>query len=142
MEELKHECGVALVRLLKPRDYYEQKCGTASYALNKLYLMMEKEHNRGQEGAGIACVNMDAPVGTEYMFREKALGKDAITEIFDHVTPEWTKAQITLHRISTSLYSRFCVFRVTFCIIHIHRGCVNKILFKLMLFSRKMSLLC
>ena len=69
MEELKHECGVALVRLLKPRDYYEQKCGTASYALNKLYLMMEKEHNRGQEGAGIACVNMDAPVGTEYMFR-------------------------------------------------------------------------
>ena len=102
MEELKHECGVALVRLLKPRDYYEQKYGTASYALNKLYLMMEKEHNRGQEGAGIACVNMDAPVGTEYMFREKALGKDAITEIFDHVTPEWTKAQLFMGHLRYS----------------------------------------
>ena len=85
MEQLKHECGVALVRLLKPISYYEQKYGTQSYALGKLYLMMEKQHNRGQEGAGIACVNMDAPVGTEYMFREKALGKDAITEIFERL---------------------------------------------------------
>ena len=87
MEQLKHECGVALVRLLKPQSYYNQKYGTQSYGLNKLYLMMEKQHNRGQEGAGIACVNMDAAAGTEYMVREKALGKDAITEIFDRVTP-------------------------------------------------------
>ena len=87
MEELKHECGVALVRLLKSQSYYEQKYGTKSYGLGKLYLMMEKQHNRGQEGAGIACVNMDAPAGTEYMFREKALGKDAITEIFESLTP-------------------------------------------------------
>ncbi len=86
MEQLKHECGVALVRLLKPRSYYEQKYGTSSYGLNKLYLMMEKQHNRGQEGAGIACVDMDAPVGTEYMFREKAMGKDAITEVFESIT--------------------------------------------------------
>ena len=82
MEQLKHECGVALIRLLKPLDYYKKKYGTQRYGLNKLYLMMEKQHNRGQEGAGIACVNLDAPVGTEYMFREKAEGKDAITEIF------------------------------------------------------------
>ena len=92
MEQLKHECGVALVRLLKPKSYYQQKYGTSSYGLSKLYLMMEKQHNRGQEGAGIACVDMNAPVGTEYMFREKALGKDAITEIFDkissHSSPE------------------------------------------------------
>ena len=87
MEQLKHECGVALVRLLKPQSYYEHKYGTKAYGLNKLYLMMEKQHNRGQEGAGIACVNMNAAVGTEYMLREKALGKDAITEIFDRVTP-------------------------------------------------------
>ena len=85
MEQLKHECGVALVRLLKPQSYYEQKYGTQSYGLSKLYLMMEKQHNRGQEGAGIACVNMNAPVGTEYMFREKALGKDAITEVFNRI---------------------------------------------------------
>ena len=85
MEQLKHECGVAMIRLLKPLGFYERKYGTRNYGLNKLYLMMEKQHNRGQEGAGIACVNLDAPVGHEYMFRERAEGKDAITEIFKHV---------------------------------------------------------
>jgi len=102
MEQLKHECGVALVRLLKPQSYYEHKYGTKAYGLNKLYLMMEKQHNRGQEGAGIACVNMNAAVGTEYMLREKALGKDAITEIFDHVTPEWTEAQLYMGHLRYS----------------------------------------
>ncbi len=89
MEQLKHECGVAMIRLLKPLSYYEQKYGTWRYGLNKLYLMMEKQHNRGQEGAGVGCVNLDAPAGEEYMFREKAEGKDAITEVFkaiDHST--------------------------------------------------------
>jgi len=85
MEQLKHECGVAMIRLLKPLSYYEQKYGSRHYGLNKLYLMMEKQHNRGQEGAGIACVNLDAPVGTEYMYRERAEGKDAITEIFRRI---------------------------------------------------------
>ena len=85
MEQLKHECGVAMIRLLKPLSYYEQKYGTSRYGLNKLYLMMEKQHNRGQEGAGIACVSLDAPAGTEYMFRERAEGKEAITEIFRRV---------------------------------------------------------
>ena len=85
MEPLKHECGVAMIRLLKPLSYYEHKYGTWRYALNKLYLMMEKQHNRGQEGAGAACVNMDATVGEEYMFRERAEGKDAITEIFKRI---------------------------------------------------------
>ena len=74
-----------MIRLLKPQNYYQEKYGTAHYGLNKLYLMMEKQHNRGQEGAGIACVDLDAPVGEEYMFREKAEGKDAITEIFNRV---------------------------------------------------------
>ena len=82
MEQLKHECGVAMIRLLKPLSFYKQKYGVSNYGLNKLYLMMEKQHNRGQEGAGIACVNLDAPAGEEYMFRERAEGKDAITEIF------------------------------------------------------------
>ena len=85
MEQLKHECGVAMIRLLKPQSYYEQKYGPCRYGLNKLYLMMEKQHNRGQEGAGIACVSLDAPAGTEYMFRERAEGKEAITEIFRRV---------------------------------------------------------
>ena len=82
MEQLKHECGVAMIRLLKPLEYYQQKYGTWMYGLNKLYLMMEKQHNRGQEGAGMACVNLEAVPGTEYMFRERAEGKDAITQIF------------------------------------------------------------
>ena len=85
MEQLKHECGVAMIRLLKPLSYYEQKYGTRYYGLNKLYLMMEKQHNRGQEGAGMACVNLDAKPGEEYMFREKAEGKDAITEVFKRI---------------------------------------------------------
>ena len=82
MEVLKHECGVAMVRLLKPLEYYHQKYGTWMYGLNKLYLLMEKQHNRGQEGAGLACVKLEASPGEEYMFRERALGTEAITEIF------------------------------------------------------------
>lgn len=85
MEELKHECGVAMIRLLKPLEYYEQKYGTWMYGLNKLYLLMEKQHNRGQEGAGMACVKLEANPGEEYMFRERALGSGAITEIFGTV---------------------------------------------------------
>ena len=102
MEQLKHECGVALIRLLKPQDYYKGKYGTASYGLGKLYLMMEKQHNRGQEGAGIVCVDMNAPVGSEYMFREKAMGKDAIGEVFDHVTQEWAAAQLYMGHLRYS----------------------------------------
>lgn len=71
MEQLKHECGVAMIRLLKPLEYYEEKYGTWMYGLNKLYLLMEKQHNRGQEGAGLACVKLEANPGEEYMFRER-----------------------------------------------------------------------
>lgn len=85
MEPIKHECGVALIRLLKPLWYYQQKYGTWMYGLNKLYLMMEKQHNRGQEGAGIACVKLGGEPGKEYMFRERAEGSGAITKIFDTV---------------------------------------------------------
>lgn len=85
METLKHECGVAMVRLLKPLEYYQQKYGTWMYGLNKLYLMMEKQHNRGQEGAGLACVKLTAEPGEEYMFRERALGTTAIQTIFASV---------------------------------------------------------
>lgn len=73
---------MAMVRLLKPLSYYQQKYGTWRYGLNKLYLMMEKQHNRGQEGAGIASVKLDTQPGREYMFRERAEGPNAITEIF------------------------------------------------------------
>lgn len=85
MEPLKHECGVAIVRLLKPLAYYQEKYGSWMYGLNKLYLLMEKQHNRGQEGAGIACVKMRAAPGEEFMFRERAEGSNAIQEVFNAV---------------------------------------------------------
>jgi len=85
MEILKHECGVAVVRLLKPLEYYKKKYGSWGYGLGKLYLMMEKQHNRGQEGAGIGVVKLHGHPGHEYLFRERALGKDAIQEIFGTV---------------------------------------------------------
>ncbi|HOH74812.1 MAG TPA: amidophosphoribosyltransferase [Paludibacteraceae bacterium] len=82
MEQLKHECGIAMIRLRKPLDFYQQKYGTWMYGLNKLYLLMEKQHNRGQEGAGVACVKLDAHPGEEFMFRERAEGTSAISKIF------------------------------------------------------------
>jgi len=82
MEPLKHECGIALVRLLKPLSYYQEKYGTWMYGLNKLYLLMEKQHNRGQEGAGFASVKQHAAPGEEYLYRQRAEGSNAIAEIF------------------------------------------------------------
>ncbi len=103
VEQLKHECGVAMIRLLKPLDYYEKKYGSWAYGFNKLYLMMEKQHNRGQEGAGIASVCLTTKPGNEYMFREKAEGKDAITTIFSRVTQEMAGQLLMGHlRYSTT----------------------------------------
>jgi len=92
-----------LIRLLKPLNYYTQKYGTWAYGFNKLYLMMEKQHNRGQEGAGIASVNLTNRPGTEYMFRERAEGKDAITEVFSKVTEDMNGELLMGHlRYSTT----------------------------------------
>lgn len=85
MEPLKHECGIAVVRLLKPLSYYKKKYGTWRYGLDKLYLMMEKQHNRGQEGAGIGVVKIDVQPGNEYVWRERAMGSGAIQEVFGAV---------------------------------------------------------
>jgi amidophosphoribosyltransferase len=104
MEQLKHECGVVLIRLLKPLEYYQQKYGTWMYGLNKLYLMMEKQHNRGQEGAGLACVKLESAPGDEYMFRERALGSGAITEIFANVQSRFKN--ITPEQLSDVNYAK------------------------------------
>ena len=77
-----------MIRLLKPLSYYQEKYGTWMYGLHKLYLLMEKQHNRGQEGAGLACTKLAAQPGEEYMFRERALGSGAITEIFHNVNEQ------------------------------------------------------
>jgi amidophosphoribosyltransferase len=78
-------CGIAMVRLRKPIEYYQEKYGSWQYGLNKLYLLMEKQHNRGQEGAGLATVKFDMPSGEEYIWRERAEGNNAIQEIFASV---------------------------------------------------------
>lgn len=82
MEQLKHECGIAVIRLLKPLDYYISRYGSATYALEKLYLLMEKQHNRGQEAAGVGVIKLNSNPGNEYIYRERALGTNAISEIF------------------------------------------------------------
>ncbi len=104
MEPLKHECGVAMIRLLKPLEYYQKKYGTWMYGLNKLYLMMEKQHNRGQEGAGMACVKLGTKPGTEYMFREKAEGANAITEIFGKVHGKY--ADLTDEQLADATFAQ------------------------------------
>lgn len=90
-EALKHECGIAMIRLLKPLEYYQEKYGTWRYGLNKLYLLMEKQHNRGQEGAGLAVVKIDPARGSEFVFRERATGSSAISEIFGNVNRNFNK---------------------------------------------------
>ena len=107
MEILKHECGVALIRLLKPLEYYQEKYGTWMYGLNKLYLLMEKQHNRGQEAAGLACVKLQADPGEEYMFRERALGAGAITEIFGTVHSHFK--DLTAEQLHDAEYAKKCL---------------------------------
>lgn len=97
MEQLKHECGVAMIRLLKPLDYYKEKYGTYLYGLNKLYLLMEKQHNRGQEGAGAGVIKKNSPAGHEYVFRERALGSNAIQEIFSTINHQVDQAHVNEH---------------------------------------------
>lgn len=90
-EPLKHECGIVMIRLLKPLEYYQEKYGSWQYGLNKLYLLMEKQHNRGQEGAGLAVVKLDSPPGKEFIFRERALGSGAIQEVFGNIYEAYSK---------------------------------------------------
>ena len=84
-DQIKHECGIALIRLLKPLEFYQKKYGSKSYGANKMYLMMEKQHNRGQDGAGLATVKMDAKPGEKYIFRERSSAKQPIQEVFTRV---------------------------------------------------------
>ncbi len=92
-DEIKHECGIAMIRLLKPLDYYIEKYGTPLYGLNKLYLLMEKQHNRGQDGAGVANIKFDVEPGTRYISRSRATGSGAIKEIFAKINSRFEEVQ-------------------------------------------------
>ena len=84
-DAIKHECGIALVRLLKPLSYYQEKYGTPYYGVNKMYLLMEKQHNRGQDGAGIATIKFDVKPGHRYISRYRAMGSSAVADIFEYI---------------------------------------------------------
>jgi len=88
-DAIKHECGIAMIRLLKPLDYYIKKYGTPLYGINKLYLLMEKQHNRGQDGAGVANIKFDVEPGTRYISRTRAVGSGAIKEIFSKINSKF-----------------------------------------------------
>ena len=92
-ELIKHECGIALIRLRKPLEYYKEKYGTWQYGLNKLYLLMEKQHNRGQDGAGIVNVKMELDPGQEYISRHRSIEQNPIKNIFDKVAKGVKKAE-------------------------------------------------
>ena len=92
-ELIKHECGVAMIRLLKPLDFYKEKYGTWMYGLNKLYLLMEKQHNRGQDGAGLVSLKIDYTPGEEYLDRLRSIKPNPIKDIFDQVFKIYQKAE-------------------------------------------------
>lgn len=92
-DQIKHECGVAFIRLLKPLSYYQKKYGTSLYGLNKLYLLMEKQNNRGQDGAGVATIKLDVAPGNRYISRHRSMAKNAVADIFEYIQKKFADIQ-------------------------------------------------
>lgn len=90
-DRITHECGIALVRLLKPLSYYQEKYGTPLWGFTKLFLLMEKQHNRGQDGAGVACVKLDVPAGEPFMFRERCVKANPLDKIFKTLLAQYNE---------------------------------------------------
>ncbi|TVR47348.1 MAG: amidophosphoribosyltransferase, partial [Puniceicoccaceae bacterium] len=90
-DPIRHECGIALVRLKKPLNYYYEVHGTALYGFFKLFLLMEKQHNRGQDGAGVAAVKLDMPAGEPYMFRERNVKPNPLDTIFKALMKQYNR---------------------------------------------------
>jgi len=93
-DEVKHECGFALLRLRKPLEYYKIRYGTWMYGINKLYLLMEKQHNRGQDGAGAACIKFALPPGKKYIHRYRSILPQSIQDVFDHIRSNFEKVEL------------------------------------------------
>ena len=92
-DSIKHECGIAMLRLRKPLDFYKEKYGTALYGLNKMCLLMEKQHNRGQDGAGLATIKLDVPVGSRYISRHRSNASKPIQDLFDYINSRFVNLQ-------------------------------------------------
>jgi amidophosphoribosyltransferase len=91
-DAIKHECGIAFIRLLKPLSYYQEKYGTAFYGVNKLYLLMEKQHNRGQDGAGVACIKLGVSPGSPYVNRLRSNADQPIADVFNTINTRFNEA--------------------------------------------------
>ena len=106
MTLLKHECGIALIRLLKPLDYYKEKYGTAFYGVNKMYLMMEKQHNRGQDGAGFASIKLDTNPGERYISRVRSIAQQPIQDIFAQINERINKELLNIQNTTMMLLTK------------------------------------
>jgi amidophosphoribosyltransferase len=93
-DAIKHECGIALIRLRKPLEHYQERYGSPLYGLKKLYLLMEKQHNRGQDGAGMASIKLDPAPGLNYIDRERSTDKQAIQKIFEKMNKGYDDAVV------------------------------------------------
>src|SRR5690606_32311867 len=94
-DSIKHECGIAFLRLRKPLDFYREKYGTPLYGVNKMYLLMEKQHNRGQDGAGIANIKLDPEPGYRYISRVRSIDPQPIKDVFEKVSGRFNEAKKT-----------------------------------------------
>ena len=92
-DSIHHECGVALLRLLKPLDFYYKKYGSTLYGLNKMYLLLEKQHNRGQDGVGLANVKLDVEAGKRYISRKRAVGTDSLQNVFEQANRRFVELE-------------------------------------------------
>ena len=93
-DAIKHECGVAMLRLLKPLSFYQEKYGSSLYGLNKMYLLMEKQHNRGQDGVGLANVKLDVPAGKRYISRKRSISPNPIQDVFKQVNRRFVDLEV------------------------------------------------
>ena len=109
-DAIKHECGIALVRLLKPLDYYKQKYGSSFYGLQKMYLMLEKQHNRGQDGAGFASVKLDMAPGERFMSRVRSSDPQPIKDIFGKINQRINGVEQSLEKPVTTSEALKSVF--------------------------------
>ena len=123
-ESIRHECGVALVRLLKPLSYYQEKYGTPLWGVFKLFLLMEKQHNRGQDGAGLACVKLEVPPGEPYMFRERNIKSNPLDRIFKDLLDRYAEkvSQGTIHPEFTETVKRHFDFGGELLLGHLRYG--------------------
>ena len=119
---LHHECGIALIRLLKPLDYYVKKYGTPLYGVNKLYLLMEKQHNRGQDGAGAACIKFDVEPGCRYIARNRSVEKNAISSIFSKIIAHFEDANLEGQLYNTAYLKKNVPFAGELLMGHVRYG--------------------